>query len=292
MPPRIRASRSGQLCKVSDEADQRVRSSLPVVHSLAGTHANACDEPETVNVKSPAPLRTDKGSLREYQCIPGGRCNPTSCANGGSTLGEAVGNPSNGISPTASPGCGAIESEHSSDTCRVPKAAIDPAVVRDVGPSPPRATPPSTRHSRPCRSAPSDAHRPGAPDQLGRPTPAPGPALRPTQDSGRRRPPTSDQECERVASQRCPSGLRFWNRRKSQSPSTAWHLVVTARSHHHSHRWIEAYTSQQIPWAPILGAAARPVASTQRCPVFWPLQVLSQTSGRKDADDQRRPYLR
>ena len=37
------------------------------------------------------------------------------------------------------------------------------------------------------------------------------------------RPPTSPAACERVASQRCPSGSGDWTCRKSQSPSTAGH---------------------------------------------------------------------
>src|SRR6476469_9727560 len=61
-----------------------------------------------------------------------------------------------------------------------------------------------------------------------------------TPDSGRRTPRMSAPECERVASQRCPSGSRCWNLRKSQSPSTAGHLVVTARSRTQDHRWIRA----------------------------------------------------
>src|SRR6478672_1894498 len=61
-----------------------------------------------------------------------------------------------------------------------------------------------------------------------------------TPDSGRRTPRMSATECERVASQRCPSGSRCWNLRKSQSPSTAGHLVVTARSRTQDHRWIRA----------------------------------------------------
>ena len=129
MPPRNMASRSGQLCTVSVAAAHRVQSAVPVVHVAAGTQTNACEGPETVNEKLAAPLRTDNGFLRKYQCIPGGRRNPTSCAKGGSSPTGAVGNPWKGMSSTASPGCGEIESEQSSETLRLPKAAGDPGAV-------------------------------------------------------------------------------------------------------------------------------------------------------------------
>ena len=91
---------------------------------------------------------------------------------------------------------------------------------------------PSTRRSRPCRSAPSDAHRPDPAARRTRPARAPEPGRRPTRDSDRRTPPTSPEACERVASQRCPSGLKRWNRRKSQSPS---HARASSRLRH-AHR--------------------------------------------------------
>ena len=47
-------------------------------------------------------------------------------------------------------------------------------------------------------------------------------------------------QCERVSSQRCPSGLADWNRRKSQSHTTAGHLAITPRSPTPTHRWIRA----------------------------------------------------
>ncbi|XVX21111.1 hypothetical protein ACQP1U_04340 [Actinomycetota bacterium] len=41
-----------------------------------------------------------------------------------------------------------------------------------------------------------------------------------------------------------------WNCRKNQSPSTAGHLVVTARSKTRAHRWIEA-KSAEVTLTPI-----------------------------------------
>src|SRR4051794_8756969 len=131
MPPKNWAARSGQLCRVSEEADQWFRSTSPVVHSAAGTHANACEEPESVSVKSAAPLRINKGFLRKYQFVSGGRCSPTSRANGGSSLADTTGNPSNGTSPTACPGGTPSESEQSRDTWRAPKLDAS-ALVADA----------------------------------------------------------------------------------------------------------------------------------------------------------------
>ena len=107
-------------------------------------------------------------------------------------------------------------------------------------PSRPPARPPSTRRWRPCRSARSDAHRP---------TPQAG---RVGQRQHRNQPSRRHQI--RVIEHRSPrrAGVRKlhprdalpgwsdWSRRKSQSPSTAGHLIVTARSHHQDHRWIGA----------------------------------------------------
>jgi hypothetical protein len=39
-------------------------------------------------------------------------------------------------------------------------------------------------------------------------------------------------------------GWSDWSLRKSQSPSTAGHLIVPARSHHQDHRWIGAKRRQ------------------------------------------------
>src|SRR6478609_4226891 len=117
MPPKNSAAPSGQPCRVSEEADERFRSISPVVHAPAGTHANACPAPETVSVNSEAPLRITKGFLRKYQCIPDGRCNPTSRASGGSSPAGTDGNPLNGTTSTASPGCTPSESEQASETC-------------------------------------------------------------------------------------------------------------------------------------------------------------------------------
>jgi hypothetical protein len=49
-------------CETSVTTQHRVRSASPVVHAPAGTHVNACEDPETVSVKSAAPLAPTRGS--------------------------------------------------------------------------------------------------------------------------------------------------------------------------------------------------------------------------------------
>ena len=75
-------------------------------------------------------------------------------------------------------------------------------------PSRPPARPPSTRRWRPCRSARSGAHRPAraGPAESASASTGTSPAAR-HQIRIVEAPPTSPRACERVASQRCPSGL-------------------------------------------------------------------------------------
>ena len=85
-----------------------------------------------------------------------------------------------------------------------------------------------------------------------RPAPAPGPAPPTTPDSGHRTPPTSDRECERVASQRCPSGLsRFGT---VASPNLPARQGISSLRH--------AHTTTLIGGSRLSDALLKPVSST------------------------------
>ena len=116
-----------------------------------------------------------------------------------------------------------------------------------------------------------------------RPTPSPGPAPPTPPDSDHRTPPRSGQECERVASQRCPS--ESWLIGTVASPNLPARKGILALRHAHTtikqptHRWIRA--------KPSCGFSAVTSRMTLR---HWQRGFRGPFGQRRNGANLRRPY--